>query len=235
MNYGKNILAGLLVGLTLSAVVNAGPTYASVNSSKFNGLYGTIGAGLTQQRYKTTGVGKNSIIKSYLGLGASTSRPGGLFAAIEAQVGMNNILRDKIGSDVFDNLGTDQGYKTKIVGTHYNATLLGKLGLQVFPNTIVYGVAGPDLTNYKFRSRTQNISKSKQALNLGYAVGGGVETYVAENVTLGATYLFSEHKRVKSTNLREFFREAGAGNLDVDNIKPTVRGNTVVVNLGLRF
>lgn len=235
MSYAKKILTGVLIGVTLSSVVNAASNYESMNSRKFNGVYAAIGSGINQQRYKTTGLGKNSIIKSYIGLGVSTAREGGLFVAVEGQVGMNNILRDKIGRDVFNNVGTDQGYKTKIVGSHYNAAVLGKLGLHVLPNTVVYGVAGPDLAGYKFQSKTENATKSKQTLNLGYALGGGVEAYVTENVTLGATYLYSEHKHVKSPNLREFFAEAGAGNLAVDEKKPTVRGNAVLVNLGLRF
>ena len=79
----------------------------------------------------------------------------------------------------------------------YTASLRLKGGYLIDDNTLVYLTAGYSANNQKIEDTTYSISDTK-LLN-GYVVGGGIEQFLAKNISAFAEYRYSSYGKATYT------------------------------------
>jgi outer membrane immunogenic protein len=73
----------------------------------------------------------------------------------------------------------------------YGFDILGRIGMKVNPSTLAYALGGYSWGHFK----AENLGYRTDWSSSGFSVGGGLETAITANTTLGIEYRYAQFAR----------------------------------------
>jgi outer membrane immunogenic protein len=198
----KLILAGIAAGAWSSCAVaadlgpyapppRAEPIYEPVrerNAWNWQGLYFGANAGYGWSN-------GNSASYDGFGGGGGELNPSGWYGG--GQVGYNvqfnwlvlGLEADLQGADISDSNALSGGFTNVTTDIDWFSTLRGRIGYAAGP-TLIYFTGGFAFADLDQTVNSPNVSMSKDSVETGYTVGGGIEWQFAPNWSLKTEYLY---------------------------------------------
>lgn len=200
---------------------------AAVAAPEYNwtGFYigGALGAGEVIHDV-SAGLGTSILDASLKGIGSE-----GIFG--EASIGYDQDFGSWVGGVMLDARYSGIESKLDILGQEafalkadYGFDVLGRVGMKVNESTLAYALGGYSWQHFKTSSPIEELDSYDWSSG-GFSVGGGLETAVSTNMTLGLEYRYSRYSKKDLS--------ADLGDLPADTV--TLRPISHTVRLGLKY
>lgn len=118
--------------------------------------------------------------------------------------------------------------------------LLLKLGLIMYPNTLIYGLLGPTWGNFKVSSNANffigeeggSVNKKESGYETGWLAGLGIEYLMTQNLSLAFEYTHADYGTFDSIDL---FEPVVVGGTEVGSLSMSNELNAKTDNVSLRL
>ena len=146
---------------------------------------------------------------------------------IGAQIGLNRQISDRLvvglESDVsFSDISGDNFFGGKAASSQLDmfGTIRARAGVLIRPNTLLYATGGLAWGDWNDRVTMLGETNSFSGVDWGWTVGGGVETYLSDTLSVKFEYLYLDFGD-KSRQWTDGF--GGQGTMDIDHQIHTLR------------
>lgn len=152
-----------------------------------------------------------------------------------AQIGYNFFVSDRIVAGVeadatFSDIGGDVFFNGKNIAStlEYSGTVRARLGVLVTPATLLYATGGAAIGRFSHEivmggfggfEADEGLRMSSSQTFTGWTVGGGVETFLTDRITMKIEYLYIDYGRETVNFAAEDFQMSK----DFDHTVQTVR------------
>lgn len=207
------------IATSLAAVLSASAAHAqTASNAQWSGAYVGINAGVGTG---DTDVACTTGCFSPAATSFDTQGP-----AIGAQIGFNQLISDRLvvgveGDISFSDISGDAFFGGKAASSQLDTsgTVRVRAGILVTPSTLIYATGGLAWADWNDTFVPETVANSFSGVQVGWTIGGGVETFVSDKLTFKIEYLYLDF----GDDSHQWTDGAGAGTVSFDHQIHTIR------------